>query len=150
MMLFRFFLLSNKSNGALREQVKYVHTNNSCDIPLRNIEDRFKFELAFDGEMLDSKVVLPVVGERLVEGTILLLRDLARITCPDRFRLVELFVDLGLLLDLLRLLVFSFFLLLVIDLLNFRLALFLLAFFLLGLFLLFVILDLLWRMVRAD
>jgi hypothetical protein len=143
-MLLRFFLLSNKSNGALWDQVRYMGTNNKGDIPLRDIEDSLEFELTFDGEMLDSKVFLPVVGERLVEGSILLLRDLARITCPDWFRLVELLVNLGLLLDLLLLLLLG--LVLIFGILNLGLALFLLCLFLFLLFLL----NLLRRMIRAD
>lgn len=84
--------------------------------------------------MLDSEVLLPVVGQALVEGGVLLLGDLLRVTRPDGLRLVELLVLDLLLLDLLRLLG----LLLVIDLLDLGL---LLALVLLGLCL--IILNLL-------
>ena len=63
--------------------------------------------------MLDSKVLFPVVGQALVEGTVLLRSDILRVTRPDRLRLVELLVLDGLLLDLLGLL-----LLLVILIIN--------------------------------
>jgi hypothetical protein len=79
---------------------------------------------------------LPVVSKGLVERPILFLRNVIRVTRPDRLRLVELLVNLGLLLDRLFLLLFSFF---VLDLLDLGLSFFVLP--LLGLF--FVILDLL-------
>lgn len=40
--------------------------------------------------MLDSEVVLPVVGERLVEGTVLLGGDVGGVAGPKRLGLVEL------------------------------------------------------------
>ena len=64
--------------------------------------------------MLDSEVLLPVVSQALVEGGVLLLGDLLRVTRPDGLRLVELLILDLLLLDLLCLLG----LLLVIDLLD--------------------------------
>ena len=51
--------------------------------------------------MLDSEVVLPVVGQALVERTVLLRRDVLRVARPDGLGLVELLV--GLLGDLLLL-----------------------------------------------
>ena len=41
---------------------------------------------------LDSEVVLPVVSERLVELAVLFLRDVVRVACPDRLRLVQLLI----------------------------------------------------------
>jgi hypothetical protein len=86
---------------------------------------------------------LPVVGKGLVEGSILFLSNVVRITRPDRLRLVELLIDLALLLNLLLLLLLGFF---VLDLLNFGLSLFVLPLF--GLF--FIILDLLQHVIRAN
>jgi len=91
---------------------------------------------------------LPVVGKGLVERPILFLRNVIRITRPDRLRLVELLVDLALLLDRLLLLLLSFF---ILNLLNLGLSFFVLAFLglaFLGLF--FVILDLLRHMIRTN
>ena len=70
--------------------------------------------------MLDGEVVLPVVGERLVEGAVLLLRDVRGVARPDRLGLVELLV--GLLGDLLLLRLFLLVLVLV-DLLDLRVLL---------------------------
>lgn len=67
--------------------------------------------------MLDGKVVFPVVGETLVEGTVLLGRDVRGVTRPDGLRLVELLVGGLLLLDLLGLLVLGL-VILVLDLLD--------------------------------
>jgi hypothetical protein len=47
-------------------------------IPLRNIEDSLELKLTFDGEVLDGKVVLPVVGQALVEGAVLLWCDVLK------------------------------------------------------------------------
>jgi hypothetical protein len=74
-------------------------------------------------------MVLPVVGQRLVERTVLLLGDIAGVASPDGLGLVELLVDNLLLLDLLGLLLVL--ILVLIDLFD------------LGLFAVFVILDLL-------
>ena len=41
---------------------------------------------------LDGEVVLPVVRERLVELAVLFLRDVVRVACPDRLRLVQLLI----------------------------------------------------------
>ena len=140
--MLRFFLLSNKSKGALRIGQHDGHVKKLYDVPLWDIKDCLELKLAFDGEVLDSKMFLPVVGKGLVEGPILFLRNVVRVTRPDRLRLVELLVDLGLLLDLLFLLLLSFF---VLDLLDLGLSFFIFPFLglfpLLGLF--FVILDLL-------
>jgi len=121
---------------------------NEGGVPLRDIKDGFEFKLTFDGEVLDSKVVLPVVSKRLVKGAILLLCDVARVTCPDRLRLIELLVDFGLLLDLLFLLFLGLILIFVLDLLNLGLALVVLILFLFNLF--FLILDLLQCVIRDN
>jgi hypothetical protein len=95
-------------------------------------------------------MILPVVSKRLVEGPIFLLRNVTRVTCPNRLGLVELLVDLSLLLDFL-LLVFSFIAFFVLDLLNLGLALFVFTLFgLFDLFFLLFILDLLRRMIRDN
>ena len=78
-------------------------------------------------------MVLPVVGQALVEGTVLVLSDLSGVASPDWLRLVELLVLNGLLLDLLGLLLL---LLVLIDLLDLGLLLVVLDFFL-------IVLDLL-------
>ncbi|SRR6266436_723127 len=121
------------------------------DLPLRDIKDSLELKLTLDGEVLDSKMVLPVVGKRLVEGPILFWRDVVRVTRPDRFRLVELLVDLALLLDLLFLFLLGFVLIFVLDFLDLGLSFFVLSLLglpLLGLF--FVILDLLRHVVRNN
>ena len=115
------------------------------NIPLWDIEDSLKLKLTLDGEVLDSKMILPVVGKRLVERPILLLRNVARVTRPDGLRLVELLVDLLLLLDLLCFLFVLRFVLIVVDLLDLGLALFIFAF--LDLFFL-IILNLLRHVIR--
>ena len=66
--------------------------------------------------MLDGEVILPVVGQALVERRILLLGDVLRVARPDRLRLVELLGRDLLLLDLLGLLLLG--LVLVLDLLD--------------------------------
>ena len=71
--------------------------------------------------MLDGEVVLPVVGERLVEGAVLVLGDVGGVARPDRLRLVELLGRDLLLLDLLGLLLLG--LVLVLDFLDLGLVL---------------------------
>lgn len=81
-------------------------------------EDGAELKLTLDGEVLDSEVVLPVVGEGLVEGSVLLLGDVLRVAGPDGLLLVELLLlDLGLL-DLLGLGLLLLALLLIVDLLD--------------------------------
>ena len=119
-MLLRFFFVSKRSKGALDTLSGRAYVQGTGkDIPLGDEEDRLELELTLDGEVLDSEVLLPVVGQALVEGSVLLLGDLLRVTRPDGLRLVELLVLDLLLLDLLRLLG----LLLVIDLLDLGLLL---------------------------
>merc|ERR1719247_745480 len=50
----------------------------------RHEEHRLELELALDREVLDGRVVLPVVRERLVERRVLLLRHLLGLAHPDR------------------------------------------------------------------
>ena len=64
-------------------------------------------------------MVLPVVGQALVEGTVLVLSDLSGVASPDWLRLVELLVLDSLLLDRLLLLTLLF-LLVFVDLLDLR------------------------------
>merc|ERR1719446_1725733 len=52
-------------------------------------EDGGELKLTLHREMLDRKVLLPVVGKRLVESAILLLGDLLRLASPDGFLLVH-------------------------------------------------------------
>ena len=54
--------------------------------------------------MLDGEVLLPVIGEGLVEGGVFLLGDVLGVAGPDGLLLVELLEGLDLLLDLLGLL----------------------------------------------
>jgi hypothetical protein len=82
---------------------------------LGNEENGSELELTLDGEVLDSKVVLPVVRDRLVEGSVLLGLDLSGVSGPQRLNLVKLLVLGDHLLDLLGLLVLG---VLVLDLLN--------------------------------
>ena len=61
-------------------------------------------------------MVFPIVGQALVEGTILFWSDVRWVTSPDGFRLVEFLVGSLLLLDLFGFLLFL--VLVVVDLLN--------------------------------
>src|SRR3569833_1192315 len=90
-------------------------------------QDGAELKLALDGEVLDAKMVLPIVGERLVEGGVLLRGDVLGITSPDGLLLVELLLlDLGLL-DLLGLLLLLLvFFLVIIYLLDLGLLVFVL------------------------
>jgi hypothetical protein len=60
--------------------------------PLGNVDDSLELELTLDREVLDGKVVLPVVGERLVERRVLLGGDVLRVSGPKGLSLVELLV----------------------------------------------------------
>jgi hypothetical protein len=73
---------------------------------LGNEKDGLELKLTLNGEVLDSEVVLPVVGERLVERGILLGGDILGIAGPNRLGLVQLFLLFFDLLNLLRLLLF--------------------------------------------
>ena len=119
------------------ELITVVHDEHASDIKLdvvtlllrleevkwrspRDKQDSLELKLTLDGEVLDCKVILPVIREGLVEGSILLRSDVVRVASPDRLRLVELLVLNGLLLDLLGL--FLLLLLLVINLFDLRLV----------------------------
>mmetsp|Transcript_8368 Transcript_8368/g.18980 ORF Transcript_8368/g.18980 Transcript_8368/m.18980 type:complete len:674 (+) Transcript_8368:222-2243(+) len=71
---------------------------------LRHEQDGLELELSLDGEVLDCEVLLPVVGERLVEGGVLVARDLVRRAHPDGLLLVHQAPLVRHLLHLLRLL----------------------------------------------
>ena len=88
--------------------------------------------------MLDREVFLPVVGQALVECSVLLSGDVLRVARPDGLGLVKLLVLDGLLLDLLGLLLLV---LLLIDLFDLGLVLGLLCS-------LFLVLNLLQERVR--
>ena len=83
-------------------------------LPFWDEEDSLELKLAFDREMLDGKMLLPIVGQALVKGPILFGGDVLRVPRPDRLGLVEFLVFSGNFLDLLCLL----WLFLVIDLFN--------------------------------
>lgn len=85
-------------------------------------ENSLELELTLNREVLDGQMVLPVVGDRLVEGRVFLWGNVGWVTGPDGFLLVELLVLGGGLLDLLGLLGLLA-RVLVVDFLNLRLAL---------------------------
>jgi hypothetical protein len=61
-----------------------------------NKEDSAEFELTLDREVLDGKMVLPVVGNGLVEASVLLVGDLVGVAGPDGLGLVkDLLLGLG-------------------------------------------------------
>jgi hypothetical protein len=63
-------------------------------------EESTEFELTLNREVLDSQMLLPVVGERLVELSIFFLGDIVGVTSPDGLGLVQLFIfGVGLLLE---------------------------------------------------
>merc|ERR1712199_16906 len=81
-------------------------------------EDRGELELALAREVLPREVLLPVVGEGLVESAVLLLGDLLGLAGPDGFLLVHEVPLVRHLLDLLLLLLFLGGLLLLLNFLN--------------------------------
>jgi hypothetical protein len=83
---------------------------------LGNEKDGLELKLSLNGEVLDGKVVLPVVGEGLVERGVLLSGDFRGVAGPDGLGLVELLLLLLNLLDLLGLLLLL--LVLLINLVN--------------------------------
>merc|ERR1712176_1753006 len=98
-----FFLapLSNMSKGAR----------------LGEEEDGAELELALHAEVLDGGVLLPVVGDGLVERSVLILGDVIRLAHPDGLHVVEVVPLMADLLDLLGLL-FLLLLLVLVDLLD--------------------------------
>ena len=99
--------------------------------PLRNIENGLELELTFNGEVLDGKVLFPVVGQALVESTIFISSDFLRVPRPNGLGLVKFLVLDCDFLDFLRFLRFV----LVIDLFDLGLLLVFFVFFLFDLFL---------------
>ena len=85
-------------------------------IPLGNEENGLELELTFNGEVLNGKVLFPVVGQTLVESTILVRSDILWVPRPDGLGLVEFLVLGGNLFDLLRLLGLVFFVINLLDL----------------------------------
>mmetsp|Transcript_69625 Transcript_69625/g.196378 ORF Transcript_69625/g.196378 Transcript_69625/m.196378 type:complete len:231 (-) Transcript_69625:660-1352(-) len=81
-----------------------------------------ELELPLDAEMLHGEVVLPVVGERLVEGRVLLIGDVLGLSHPQGLVLVQLLPLVRDLLDLLGLLLLRLLLLLLVDFLDLRLV----------------------------
>lgn len=123
-----FLLRLKEIEGSTMRTYQYIHFDQAqIYSPLRDEQDSLELELTLDGEVLDSEMILPVVGQALVEGSILLGSDILRIAGPDGLGLVKLLVGNLLLLDLLLLLFLA--LLLLLDLLN------------LGLLALFLFLD---------
>merc|ERR1719361_382845 len=91
--------------------------------PPRHEEQCPELELTLDREVLHCQVVLPVIGEGLVEGRVFLIGDVLGLTHPQRLVLVQLLPLMGALLDLLRLLLLRLLLLLLVVLLNLLLLL---------------------------
>jgi hypothetical protein len=60
--------------------------------PLGNVENCLELELTFDREVLDGKMILPIVGQALVKRAVLLGRDILGIASPERLHLVELLI----------------------------------------------------------
>mmetsp|Transcript_1001 Transcript_1001/g.1313 ORF Transcript_1001/g.1313 Transcript_1001/m.1313 type:complete len:238 (+) Transcript_1001:1085-1798(+) len=58
-------------------------------------EDRFEFQLTFNGKVLDGEVFFPVVGDGFVESSVFLLGAVLGFTGPDGFLGVEQFPFLG-------------------------------------------------------
>jgi hypothetical protein len=85
--------------------------------------------LTFNGEVLNSKMVFPIIGQTLVEGAVLFWSDVRWVASPDRFRLVKLLVRGLALLDLFGFLLL-FLLLFLVNLLNLGLLILILLFFL--------------------
>jgi hypothetical protein len=111
---------------------------------LRGEEHGLELELALDAEVLDGQVVLPVVGQALLERALLLLGDVRRFALPDRLVLVHLLELVVHLLHLLGLLLLVLVLLLDLALLVLLLLVLLLLVLvvLVGHFLLLGLLDL--------
>merc|ERR1719204_2719037 len=81
-----------------------------------------ELQLTLDAEVLHRKVVLPIVRQRLVKGSILLVRDVLALTHPERLVLVELLPLVRNLLHFLRLFLLLLLLLLLIDFFYFGLV----------------------------
>merc|ERR1719247_3681022 len=83
--------------------------------PLWDEDHGLELKLPLDGEMLDSEVILPVVADVFVEGSILFLGDLVWVAHPEWLLLVH---ELPLVGDFLDGLLLLLLLLILIDLLN--------------------------------
>ena len=71
-------------------------------LPFGDEENGLELKLTFDGEMLNGEMFLPIVGQALVEGTILFGGNVLGIPRPDGLGLIELLVFNGDFLDHLR------------------------------------------------
>ena len=63
--------------------------------PARNEQQSTELKLTLHAEVLHGKVILPVVGQGLVEACVLFICDVFRLPHPQRFVLVELFPLVG-------------------------------------------------------
>jgi len=107
------------------------------NLPLGDEKDSLEFELTLDREVLDGKMVFPVVGQALVERTVFFWSDVGGVSGPDGLGLVELLVRRFSLLDFLRLLLLLLFVL--VNLLDLGI---------LSVLLLLFVFDLLYPQVR--
>merc|ERR1719323_2448260 len=131
LMLLLAFLFSKRSNGALDEVevvgdqlLAVVHDEHSPDVqldvalgllvleeverrPLGDEEQSSELQLTLNGEVFHGKMFLPVVGERLVELSVLLVADVVWRPSPDWLCLVQLLVLAVLFFDCLLLLSIS-------------------------------------------
>ena len=105
------------------------------DSPLGNEKNRLEFKLTLDGEVLNRKMILSVVGRALVESSVFLRCNVGGVSRPDGLGLVEFLVRYLLFFDLFCLLVL-WLVLFIIDLLYLGLFLILLLFFVIFHFLL--------------
>mmetsp|Transcript_104845 Transcript_104845/g.254472 ORF Transcript_104845/g.254472 Transcript_104845/m.254472 type:complete len:300 (+) Transcript_104845:981-1880(+) len=86
--------------------------------PAWHKEQSPELKLSFNAEVLDSQMILPIVGEGLVEGGVLLISHILRLAHPQWLVLVQLLPLMRNLLDLLGLLLLGLLFLLLINLLN--------------------------------
>mmetsp|Transcript_24886 Transcript_24886/g.51672 ORF Transcript_24886/g.51672 Transcript_24886/m.51672 type:complete len:230 (-) Transcript_24886:619-1308(-) len=100
-----------------------------------NKQQSAKLKLALHAEMLHREVVLPVVGQGLVEARVLFICHVLRLAHPQRLVLVELFPFVGHFLDLFGLFFLLFLLFLLVHLLDLWLITFFLFLFCLSLIL---------------
>merc|ERR1712238_405164 len=77
-----------------------------------------ELQLSLHAEMFHRQVVLPIIGQALVERRVLLIRHVFRLAHPQGLVLVQLLPLVGYLLHLLRLLLFGLLLFLLIDLFD--------------------------------
>lgn len=93
-------------------------------------QNSLEFKLPLNREVIHGKMVFPIIGQALVEGSILLLGDLLCLSQPDGFQFVD---ELPLMRNILNLLLLGLlFFILLIDVLNISLL------FLLGLIVLII------------